>query len=223
MPSLPELMHRTFFRSLSLLSPRGQGMVLRRYFDWRHRIPDPWKLSTDDYEQRKYRSTLKHLPSRPYRRIIEVGCSEGVFTNALAAAYPEAEIVGVDVSERALMRARARVPDDGRVRFIRADILTHRPERLFDLAFCSETLYYLGRHERLRQASAQLSALLEPDGVLVAVHPWPEATRLHGYLDAQAALSRVTEQVYRTGPRPFAITIYETRAGRFPDQARLPD
>ncbi|MEV0390322.1 SAM-dependent methyltransferase [Nonomuraea sp. NPDC050643] len=213
MPSLPELMHRTFFRTLSLLSPQGQGTVLRRYFDWRHRVPDPWRLATDSYEQQKYRSTLKLLPPRPYRRIIEVGCSEGVFTNALAAAYPEAEIVGVDVSERALARARARVPDDGRVRFIRADILTHPPERSFDLAFCSETLYYLGRHERLRHASAQLSALLVPDGVLVAVHPWPEATRLHGYLDAQAALSRLTEQVYKGGPRPFAITVYETRAG----------
>ncbi|WP_169789052.1 class I SAM-dependent methyltransferase [Nonomuraea candida] len=209
MPSLPELAHRTLFRTLSLLPPKGQGLVLRRYFDWWHRSPDPWKLSTDGYEQHKYRSTLEQLPPRPYRRIIEVGCAEGVFTQALAAAYPEAEITGVDVSERALERARARVPDDGgRVRFIQADILTHRAEHRFDLVFCSETLYYLGRHERLQRASAQLSGLLAPDGVLVAVHPWPEATRLHGYLDAHGSLARLTEQVYQTPPRPFAITIY---------------
>lgn len=211
MPSLPELMHRTFFRTLSLLSPEGQGMILRRYFDWRHRVPDPWKLATDSYEQRKYRSTLKHLPPRPYRRIIEVGCSEGVFTHALAAAYPDAEIIGVDVSERALARARERVPEGGRVRFVRADILTHRPGRRFDLVFCSETLYYLGRHDRLRRASAQLSDLLVPDGVLVAVHPWPEATRLHGYLDAHGSLARLSEQVYTVPPRPFAITVWGTK------------
>ncbi|MEV4174671.1 class I SAM-dependent methyltransferase [Nonomuraea sp. NPDC049709] len=213
MPSLPELMHRTFFRTLSLLSPGAQGTILRRYFEWRHRIPDPWKLATDSYEQHKYHTTLKHLPPRPYRRIIEVGCAEGVFTGALARAYPDAEITGVDVSARALERARARVPENGRVRFVQADILTHRPEPRFDLVFCSETLYYLGRHDRLRLASAQLSGLLVPDGVLVAVHPWPEATRLHGYLDAHGSLHRLGEQVYTAPPRPFAITIYGTKPG----------
>ncbi|MEV5890555.1 class I SAM-dependent methyltransferase [Nonomuraea fuscirosea] len=212
MPRLPELMHRALFRALSLLSAKGQGLVLRRYFDWRHRIPDPWRLATDDYEQQKYLVTLKHLPPGPYRRIIEVGCSEGVFTLALAAAYPEAEIVGVDLSERALTRARARVPQNGSVRFLRADLLTHRPQDRFDLVFCSETLYYLGREERLRLASSRLSELLAPGGVLVAVHPWPESDRLHGYLDAHGSLARLSEQVYASSPRPFAITVYRTRA-----------
>ncbi|TDD36154.1 methyltransferase domain-containing protein [Nonomuraea terrae] len=208
MPSLPELMHRTFFRTLSLLSPRGQAVVLRRYFDWWHRSPDPWKLSTDDYEQHKYRSTLECLPARPYQRIMEVGCSEGVFTETLAKTYPEAEITGVDVSERALERARARVPENGRVRFLQADILTHQVEPRFDLVFCSETLYYLGRHDRLHRASDQLSALLAPDGVLVAVHPWPEARRLHRFLDGHPSLSRLTERVYTTPPRPFTVAAY---------------
>ncbi|PZG11757.1 class I SAM-dependent methyltransferase [Nonomuraea aridisoli] len=211
MRSLPELLHRTFFRTLSLLSPQGQGVLLRRYFDWWHRTPDPWRLSTEDYEQHKYRSTLESLPARPYRRIMEVGCSEGVFTATLAKTYPEAEITGVDVSERALERARARVPEGGRVRFVRADILTHEAEPCFDLVFCSETLYYLGRHDRLRRASDQLSALLGPDGVLVAVHPWPEARRLHRFLDGHASLSRLTERVFTTPPRPFTVAVYGTK------------
>ncbi|MCF6474887.1 methyltransferase domain-containing protein [Nonomuraea sp. MG754425] len=211
MPSLPELAHRTLFRTLSLLSPKGQGVILRRYFDWWHRTPDPWKLASDGYEQHKYRSTLEHLPERPYRRIAEVGCAEGVFTHALTTAYPDAEITGMDISERALSRARARVKEDERVRFVRSDILTHRVEPRFDLVFCSETLYYLGRHDRLQHASAQLGGLLEPDGVLVAVHPWPESDRLHGYLDAQGSLKRLDERVYKDSPRPFAITIYGAR------------
>ncbi|TDD17892.1 methyltransferase domain-containing protein [Nonomuraea diastatica] len=214
MPPIPEIMHRTLFRALSLLPPQAQGLALGRFFDWRHRVPDPWKLSSDSYERQKYEATLKHVPPKPYRRIIEVGCSEGAFTRALAAAYPEAEIVGVDVSARALARARRRVPDTGRVRFVQADILTHVPEQRFDLVFCSETLYYLGRHERLRRVSARLGRLLVPgDGVLVAVHPWPEAGRLHRCLDADAALSRLAEEVYLAPPRPYAVTIYTTRAG----------
>ncbi|MEV4804658.1 SAM-dependent methyltransferase [Nonomuraea sp. NPDC049421] len=212
MPSLPDRLHRTFFRTLSLLSPKGQGLLLRRYFDWWHRNPDPWKLATDGYEQQKYQVTLKQLPPRPYRRIIEIGCAEGVFTGALAAAYPDAEITGVDVSERALARARARVPENGRVRFVHADFLTHRCEPRHDLVFCSETLYYLGRHERLRRASAQLSDLLTPEGVLVAVHPWPEAARLHGYLDAHGMLARISDEVYEIPPRPFAVTVWSPKS-----------
>ncbi|WP_186404020.1 class I SAM-dependent methyltransferase [[Actinomadura] parvosata] len=197
------------FRTLSLLSPKKQGVLLQRYFDWWHRTPDPWKLASDSYEQDKYRSTLEHVPARPYRRIVEVGCAEGVFTRTLAAAYPDAEITGMDVSGRALARARARVPEEGgRVRFVQADILTHPAEPHFDLAFCSETLYYLGRHERLQRASEQLGALLAPGGVLVAVHPWPEADRLHGYLDAHHGLNRIGEEVYKASPRPFAVTVY---------------
>ncbi|MCK2219091.1 nodulation S family protein [Actinomadura sp. ATCC 31491] len=205
-PDLPEMMHRAFFRTVSLLSPGGQGRLLRRYFDWRHRVPDPWRLATDGYEQHKYLSTLRHLPPRPYRRIIEVGCAEGVFTSTLAAAYPEAEIVGVDVSGRALERARERVPDAGRVRFVQADLLTHRPAQRFDLVFCSETLYYLGRGDRLRAASARLRELLEPGGVLVAVHPWPEAARLHRHLDT--SLPRLGQEVYTATWRPFAVAVY---------------
>ncbi|MFD0477075.1 class I SAM-dependent methyltransferase [Nonomuraea thailandensis] len=133
----------------------------------------------------------------------------GVFTHALATTYPDAEITGMDVSGRALGRARQRVPEEGgRVRFVQADLLTHPAERHYDLAFCSETLYYLGRHERLQRAAEQLSALLVPDGVLVAVHPWPEADRLHGYLDAHESLKRLGEEVHTASPRPFAVTVY---------------
>lgn len=212
MPSLSELVHRTFFRLSSLLPPRGQGMVLRRYFDWRHRIPDPWRSATDDFGQQKYLIMLRHLPPRRYRHIIEIGCGEGVFTLALAATYPEAEIIGVDVSERALTRARGRAPQGGRVSFMGADILTRRPEHRFDLVFCSDTHRCLGREERLRLFSGQLSELLAPGGVLVAVHPWPEAERLHGVLYAHRSLKRVREQVYATAPRPFAITVYRMRS-----------
>ncbi|WP_202637698.1 class I SAM-dependent methyltransferase [Bailinhaonella thermotolerans] len=200
-------MHRTLFRTVSLLAPSRQGEILGRYFDWWHRSPDPWRLSTDSYEREKYAATLADLPARPYRDIVEVGCAEGVFTQALAETFPEAEITGLDISGRALARARARVREE-RVRFVRANILTHRADRRFDLAFCAETLYYLGREERLRRASDRLGDLLAPGGVLVAVHPWPEAGRLHRYLDARAGLTRLSERVHRNPQRPFTVAVY---------------
>jgi trans-aconitate methyltransferase len=206
---MAEILHRTLFRALSLLTPRRQGAVLRRYFDWWHRRPDPWHLGTDRYERHRYVTMLGRLPARPYRRILEVGCSEGVFTEILMKAHPGAEITGIDISERALARARHRIGDTSRVRFEQADILGHRVVHRFDLVVCAETLYYLGRDDRLRHASAQLCRLLAPGGLLVLAHPWPESRRLHRHIAADTAVSAVTEHIDTRTHRPFSVALYQ--------------
>lgn len=203
-------MHRTLFKTISLLSPRGQGGVLRRYFDWWHRTPDPWKLGTDGYEQHKYATTLGQVPDRPYRRILEVGCSEGVFTRLLATSYPRTDIMAIDISHRALLRARERTSQaPGRTAIVQADIVTFTANQGFDLVFCAETLYYLGRDDRLRAASARLAGLLTPGGVLVLVHPWPEAERLHRFVETDPALSRIAHHVQDASHRPFSVAVYQ--------------
>jgi SAM-dependent methyltransferase len=52
------------------------------------------------------RRTLRQAPSRPYRRILEFGTSSGQFTSAIADVFPEAEIWGVDPSQRMLEEAQ---------------------------------------------------------------------------------------------------------------------
>lgn len=55
---------------------------------------------------RQRRMVAGLAPRDSYRRILDMGCSTGHFTIALAEAYPEAEIVGVDLSPRNLEHAR---------------------------------------------------------------------------------------------------------------------
>ncbi|MET8863897.1 class I SAM-dependent methyltransferase [Nonomuraea sp. NPDC004580] len=203
--SLPDLLHRALFKAVSLLPPRAQAVLLRRYFNWWHRSPDPWRLRTDDYEQHKYATTLRLLPARPYHRILDVGCSEGVFTHMLATRYPDAEVTGVDVSERALDRARAR-PARERLTFTCADLISYTPPGAFDLVFCAETLYYLGRGERLRLASARLTELVAPGGLLTLVHPWPEAERLYTYI---SGMTPILHHVEIETHRPFSVTVLQ--------------
>src|SRR5437868_10191466 len=102
------LLHRKLFDLISMPTVRGQGSLLRWYFDWWHRRPDPWGYATEPYEIYKYGKTLEHLHGRDYKRILDVACSEGVFTSQLAATYPHASVDGVDISARAVSRARAR-------------------------------------------------------------------------------------------------------------------
>lgn len=208
-----DALHRRLFGMMSALPGRASTGLLRGYFEWFHRRPDPWGHAVLDYEQRKYAATLDAVPPGDYRRILDVGCSEGTFTAQLAGRYPAAEIVGVDISARALERARRRLAaaGDAAVRFDVLDIVTHSPAGRFDLVFCAETLYYLGRGERSRLAAHRLGALLEPAGLLVLVHPWPEARALYAELDTHPALTRHTEEVVDDPTRPFAVTTYRCR------------
>src|SRR5215468_7804871 len=59
-------------------------------------------------------------------RVVDVGTGSGVIALSLAAEFPKAEIVGVDISEVALMLARENAERLGladRVRFLRSNLL----------------------------------------------------------------------------------------------------
>lgn len=77
--------------------------------------------------------------------VLDLGCGPGNTANEMAAdSYMIYE--GVDVSEIALEKARQRSDTNGRSRknhFVRADLLTHRPVRQFDVILLRESLYHV--------------------------------------------------------------------------------
>ncbi|MGM1060875.1 class I SAM-dependent methyltransferase [Saccharothrix sp. Mg75] len=110
----------------------------------------PMGFAVDDYEQHSYQTMLDHLPERLYRRVLDAGCSEGVFTELLAARYPQAEVVGVDITQRPVDRARAGSASGSgkRPRYLRLDIVSDDLDDRYDVVICAEMLYHLGRPER---------------------------------------------------------------------------
>ncbi|GAA5064630.1 trans-aconitate methyltransferase [Thermocatellispora tengchongensis] len=209
MTKVGDALHRAFFTLVSHLPAAGSRRLLGGYFDWWHRRPDPWHYTTDRYERDRHSATLRRLPRRDYRRILDVGCSEGTFTDLLAASFPEAETIGVDISSHAVRAAAARRAS--KARFLHLDIRHQAPEGLFDLAICSEMLYYVGDAAMLRQVSRRLRELLAPGGLLALAHPWPEARRLHRHFTADAGLEALGEHVVLDRSRPYAIALYQRR------------
>ena len=198
-------MHKAFFGLLSMAGRRAHGLLLRGYFDAWHLVPDPWNHATSPYEQEKYATTLACVPEGDYRQILDVGCSEGTFTLLAAAAHVDAETTGVDISHRALRRAAARAGAAGlRARFIRKDILNEACGDGFDLVFCGEVLYYLGRTGRRRQAVRRLVSLLGPGGLLVLTHAADQARRLHPDFDTHPMLRKVDE----VSAEGYTVSVY---------------
>lgn len=60
-------------------------------------------MGSDILAQRK--QTAARAPRRDYADILDMGCSSGHFTNALQLVFPDARIVGVDLSPRMLEHA----------------------------------------------------------------------------------------------------------------------
>lgn len=141
------------------------------YFEavYRH-DDDPWGFETRPYEAAKYEATLAALPATRHRLALEVGCSIGVLTRMLAGRCED--LLAVDVSERALGRARQRCRDLAGVRFRSMEVPRVLPDGPFDLILLSEVAYYWSPAD-LEKARLGLAARLEPGGHLLLVHWTP--------------------------------------------------
>jgi SAM-dependent methyltransferase len=128
---------------------------------------DPWRLATRWYEQRKYGLTLAALPAERYRSGLEVGCSVGVLTAALAPRCDR--LLGIDIAQRAVDLATERTRQLPGVSIQRRTLPGDWPAGSFDLIVLSEVGYYFAAEDfdRLLELS---STALDPGGSLVAVH-----------------------------------------------------
>lgn len=131
---------------------------------------DPWS-SDSWYERRKRDLTLAVLRHERYARVLDLGCSTGALTKALARRADE--VVGVDGSEPALEVARRDTPSTVRWVHGRAPGVVEEIDGTVDLAVLSEVLYFLTPFELWRTLAAVLCRLA-PGGELVLVdwrHP----------------------------------------------------
>lgn len=158
--------------------------------------PDPWNVRTSDYEIAKRRALIAALPPGPYAHILEIGCSIGELSRALATVGDR--VTAIDASSEALALARGRHGGTG-IDFVHGTIPGMWPEGRFDCVVLSETGYYLSP-EQLEETLDRIEASIRDEFVLVlchwtgaiedwpldaeAVHAaclarWPDALRLH--------------------------------------------
>jgi release factor glutamine methyltransferase len=155
---------------------------------------------------------LKSEIRNPKSEILDVGTGSGVIALSLAAKFPEAQIVAVDISEDALTLARenaARLNLSGRVRFLKSNLLEN-VDGTFDLIVANlpyiatqdrhslsrEVLHdphvalFGGAHadELVRELIEQAPARLRPGGTL--------ALEI-GIGQGEALFSALTEKKYR--------------------------
>ncbi len=151
-------------KSLRVCNVRMAGDTLqcvRDYYEelW-ERLPDD--LHPPDLELRRS-FVLSHLT--PADRVLDLGCGAGDLTADLARAA--ASVVGVDVAETALRRARVRHPE---ISFLRAEIDGELPlpDNAFDVVWSSEVIEHVADTARWM---SEVRRVLHPGGRLLLTTP----------------------------------------------------
>jgi len=107
--------------------------------------------------------TLDCVPARGHLRILDIGCGTG--ENSQVVAHKGHTVYGIDISENAIAKYRAR-GFEGRVMDIEHAL--DFPDASFDMLFCSEVIEHLAAPERL---ASEAFRVLVPGGTLVLSTP----------------------------------------------------
>ncbi len=208
-PSLRPIdyLHRIAFWCLSLLNRTGLS-AYGPISDWQHRRADPWAYASNLYERSRHRAIIGALDPTPVLCCLEVGCSEGVFTELLAADPRFVRIVAVDVSRLALARARVRLAAHSNVEFRIHDIMRSEPlGGPYDVIFFTDVLYYLGAS--VGHATRSLCTALTPGGRLVLGHHYPESVALFPQFANFPGMSVRSTFIHHYENRPYEITVLQ--------------
>lgn len=99
------------------------------------------------------------------RRILDVGCGDGVLAQVLLEIYPQAQLVGIDRNPQAIERARATAEEIGLrgAEYVVGDVEEGLPPGPFDLVYISFVLLHTRRPDKIVQA---VYDILRPGGFI---------------------------------------------------------
>jgi len=126
---------------------------------------DPWAYDESVENRVRTAILMSHLRHARFRNTLDIGCGEGLLTNALSRISEST--LGIDISVKAVERARVRFP---LVRFEQGDLLdvverSDLQATPFDLIVAAEVLYYLQTDVEREAAVAGLARLGTPQCV----------------------------------------------------------
>ena len=137
-------------------------------------LPDPWNMQSEG-EQHRFEMTNALIASKAGRvgTILEIGCGEGHQTRHLASLCDQ--VYGLDVSPRAVTRARKRVPEALLETGTLERVPWTPPQGRFDLVVACEVLYHMsdvsGAVRRMSELGrACLVTFFSPGARIVAGH-----------------------------------------------------
>jgi ubiquinone/menaquinone biosynthesis C-methylase UbiE len=143
--------------------PRSDRLVQTFFRLWSGFYDQP--IFQKPFYRRVHRAVLGAIDDagvRAPRRVLDLGCGTGQLTADLAARFPDAEVVGLDLSADMLSHARRRL---ARARLLRANVYAlPLPDESLDLVTSTISYHWYLEPER---ALAEIHRVLRPGGRFV--------------------------------------------------------
>ncbi|RWA14075.1 hypothetical protein EKO27_g1039 [Xylaria grammica] len=137
------------------------------------------RYTTATHEKRTAESNagflIPHIKKTDH--ILDVGCGSGTITTGFAKYAHEGTIIGLDISEDILQRAKelaaeSSVPTEGpgSVRFEQGNVLERLPypDDTFDIVYCSQVLGHMPPPDQPRLALVEMRRVLKPGGIMAS-------------------------------------------------------
>ena len=134
--------------------------------DWYSSGEDPWEYYNNPDDAHRKARILAAIPRVEFENVLDIGCGNGFLTKNL----PGRNVLGIDISEKAVAWANQRTPPH--VRFLRGslfDIPDIEMPRM-DLIVITGVLYpqYIGKATRL--VYVLIDRMLKRGGILLCSH-----------------------------------------------------
>lgn len=131
-------------------------------------VSGEWKFDTPverEWQRHVLEVISRRLGPAGWGRALEVGCSEGVFTEQLAARC--ASVDAVDISPTAVARASSRCGGHANVHVSCRDVATEDIPGGYDIVFVMDILWLVVGSRRQADIIRRLTGALRPGGLLV--------------------------------------------------------
>lgn len=129
---------------------------------------DPWEYRSSPYEIEKYEKVLTCILRwrTARRRLLEVGCSIGVFSTSVAKEFDA--VTCIDISSEALRTASQQTAMLDNIELVKCDLRSLRVDVRYDVILCAEVLYYLPE-QSVPEVCEVLDRYLDSGGLIVLV------------------------------------------------------
>ncbi len=138
-----------------------------------------WPQWTEAFNKARYDFVAKQtvqqlqLPAAP-KKILEIGCGIGFWTNIITQLYPNATYTGVDISHHAIANLQQQYAQQVNISFQLLDITTANAllQNEYDVVICMEVLLHITDTNGWQQAVANICKSLQPNGIFFMSEPF---------------------------------------------------
>lgn len=135
------------------------------FLDFTVNVDSSTLIPRPETEQWVSEAIKTYLPTAPPRKILDIGTGSGIIAIAMKRAFPESEVLAIDISEKAIQVARENSIklNVGEIVFEQMDIMQKVPDQKFDLIISNPP--YIPNDE-ISELQTEVSQY-EPDSALI--------------------------------------------------------